>query len=358
MSHTPERKEKDCLNCGTLVQGKYCHKCGQANVVPKESFWAMLTHFVYDITHFDGKFFETVRILLQKPGFLSQEYVKGKRASYLNPIRMYVFTSAFFFLVFFSINKTDTYIRAINNQPYTQAARDSVLQKIDEGDYRGTDSALLQRMRLLIADTSKPLFDTDLMPLQTDFAITAMNGRSYRTLDEYDSVQNSLAKNDRDGWLSGLWNKRVIQINQKYRNDPTMSWRKVIDVLLHQLPYLLFLSLPFFALLLKWLYYRRKDLYFADHGIFTIHHYIVSFILFLLIFLWSKLQDWTNWWLWDLLNIVSFFALPVYLYKAMRRFYGQGRGKTILKFVLLNLAALLVITLLFTVFTIFSVMNL
>ena len=102
MSHIPERKEKDCLNCGTIVQGKYCHVCGQENVVPMETFWAMLTHFVYDITHFDGKFFSTLGILLRKPCFLSKEYMKGKRASYLNPVRMYIFTSAFFFLVFFA----------------------------------------------------------------------------------------------------------------------------------------------------------------------------------------------------------------------------------------------------------------
>ena len=37
MSHLPERKEKDCLNCGTTVFGKYCHVCGQENLEPKES---------------------------------------------------------------------------------------------------------------------------------------------------------------------------------------------------------------------------------------------------------------------------------------------------------------------------------
>ena len=101
MSHLPERKEKNCLNCGTEVHGKYCHVCGQENLEPKESFWHLLTHFFYDFTHFDGKFFSTVRYLLSRPGFLTSEYAKGRRASYLHPIRMYVFTSAFFFIIFF-----------------------------------------------------------------------------------------------------------------------------------------------------------------------------------------------------------------------------------------------------------------
>src|SRR5207244_3362388 len=51
--------------------------------------------------HFDSNFFHTVHHLLFKPGFLSKEYLKGRRGSYLHPIRMYVFTSALFFLLFF-----------------------------------------------------------------------------------------------------------------------------------------------------------------------------------------------------------------------------------------------------------------
>ncbi len=102
MSHLAQRKEKNCLNCGTTVVGKYCHNCGQENVDPKESVWQLLSHFFSDITHFDGKFFSTLKDLLFKPGFLSKEYMNGRRARYLNPIRMYLFTSFIFFLVFFS----------------------------------------------------------------------------------------------------------------------------------------------------------------------------------------------------------------------------------------------------------------
>ena len=100
MSHLPQRKEKNCLNCGTTVIGKYCHNCGQENIVPKESVWHLVTHFFNDITHFAGKFFSTLKDLLFKPGFLSKEYIKGRRATYLNPVRMYLFTSFIFFLYF------------------------------------------------------------------------------------------------------------------------------------------------------------------------------------------------------------------------------------------------------------------
>ncbi|HSN60988.1 MAG TPA: DUF3667 domain-containing protein [Ferruginibacter sp.] len=102
MSHLKERKQKNCLNCNAQVYGKYCHICGQENVEPAESLWHLVTHFFNDITHFDGKFFSTLRLLLIKPGFLSTEYKMGRRNSYLNPVKMYVFTSFVFFFVFFS----------------------------------------------------------------------------------------------------------------------------------------------------------------------------------------------------------------------------------------------------------------
>ncbi|HRO42917.1 MAG TPA: DUF3667 domain-containing protein [Flavipsychrobacter sp.] len=101
VSHQHERKEKICLNCNAGLIGRYCHSCGQENIEPKESVWHLFVHFFNDITHFDGKFFHSIKLLISKPGFLSEEYMKGRRADYLNPIRMYLFISfAFFFLQF------------------------------------------------------------------------------------------------------------------------------------------------------------------------------------------------------------------------------------------------------------------
>jgi hypothetical protein len=102
VSHLKERAEKICLNCNAAIYGKYCHVCGQENIEPKESFWHLVTHFLFDLIHFDGKFFSTLKYLLFKPGFLAEEHSRGRRADYLHPIRLYIFVSAFFFLIMFS----------------------------------------------------------------------------------------------------------------------------------------------------------------------------------------------------------------------------------------------------------------
>jgi hypothetical protein len=122
VSHLAERKEKVCLNCNAHVLDRFCHICGQENIEPKDSVWHLITHFFNDVTHFDGKFFTSLKHLLFRPGFLPQEYERGRRMSYLNPIRMYVFTSALFFLMFFSfvkpesINESDNVLQKKRNE--------------------------------------------------------------------------------------------------------------------------------------------------------------------------------------------------------------------------------------------------
>ena len=124
MSHFKERKEKICLNCGSALQGRFCHQCGQENIEPKESFLHLLGHLISHEFHFDSKFFSTAKHLLLTPGFLTKEYMAGRRVSYLDPIRMYIFLSAFFFLVVFSLNKAENEFNSvdINNKSEKKAA--------------------------------------------------------------------------------------------------------------------------------------------------------------------------------------------------------------------------------------------
>jgi hypothetical protein len=52
-------------------------------------------------------------------------------------------------------------------------------------------------------------------------------------------------------------------------------------------------------------------------------------------------------WRWlTIIKVLLVLGIFFYLYKAMRTFYGQGMGKTILKFTILNLGIFIVVTLL------------
>lgn len=369
MSHLPERKEKACLNCGAAIHGRFCHVCGQENIEPKESFWHLITHFMYDITHFDGKFFSTLQYLLFRPGFLSHEYLRGRRASYLHPIRMYVFTSAFFFLIFFSLHKEDEVTKVNINKP-TAAQLLHKLEKKKTSLVKDTteeEMPLIAKRSLIAAiaatDSDIALIKRDttakdkLKTLDDSFSMLSFStdNLTYKSLDAYDSVQKQLPAAKRDNFIERRFSRQNIHLKEKYNGDEKAIWIAILSKFKHFFPQMLFVSLPLFALLLQLLYVRRKNFFYVNHVVFTIHLYCATFIIILaniaIESLWNifgKYPDWMG----GLFVLAGFF----YWYKALRNFYEQRRGKTILKYFLVLLLSIFIMAFLFTLFFIFSAM--
>lgn len=362
MSHAPLRKEKNCLNCGTLVQGRYCHNCGQENIEPHETFWHMVTHFFYDITHFDGSFFITVKDLLFKPGFLTKEYMKGRRKSYLHPVRMYVFTSAVFFLVFFSLfSVKESDVKVATGKSGLKEAASGLKEEAFKKARTKKDSAGIMRGLELIGlkdsldnirqDSAGEVVGQGRF---SGFKISFGEAKKYNSLKEYDSIQKSLPKEKRDGWFMTLVYRKVVGINERYKGRENSLLADIINHFLHTLPYLLFVSLPLYALFLKLLYVRRKQFYFADHSVFLVHLYIFTFLFMLLYFGLDKLQDKTHWGSIGTIQTILFLTGLFYTLKAIRNFYGQGWGKTFTKFILFNLLCAITAIFLFGIFFLFS----
>ena len=356
MSHSRQRKDKICLNCDAEIYGRYCHNCGQENIEPKESVWSLITHFLYDITHFDGKFFSTVKYLLARPGFLSKEYVKGRRASYLHPIKMYVFTSAFFFIVFFSIFNIKDTATGISSP----ALVDSVSVALSEEEAAMLKSAASPTDSAFIQNTFKRLrieqrLKQDSITGPGESKGTIVDGVPYTTVAAYDSAQAKLPEAKRDGWFKRSKTRNLIHFKNQVANDPDGFFRGLADKILHRFPQLLFVSLPLFALLLKLLYIRRKEFYYADHGIFTLHLYIFTFVALFILIMLKKIDDFVGW---QVIRYVEWgicLYMLYYTYKAMRTFYQQGRIRTFLKFLLLHFLSFNMILLLFILFVILSI---
>lgn len=348
MSHLPERKEKNCLNCGTTVIGKYCHNCGQKNIEPKESLWQLIAHFFNDITHFDGKFFSTLKDLLVKPGFLSKEYITGRRAAYLNPVRMYIFTSFIFFLIFFSVyHVTDSEIK-------------------DKGfEINGKTEQMIDSLSPVEFNDFTEKFNNGVPMSRGDFnryrdSLNSLGGlvvfgkkSIYKSRNQYDSALKTGTV--KDGWLKRNLTYKEIAIYDKYNNQPAKFFSDFLNSLLHHFPQILFISLPLVTLLLKLLYIRRKQFYYVAHGIFVIHFYIFLFIAMLLIMCISRIEDILKWnWI-NYINGLITIIIIFCLYKGMRNFYHQRRAKTILKFYLFSFTFFFMIVFLFVFFAFISI---
>jgi Protein of unknown function (DUF3667) len=104
--HEFERSAR-CTNCDAVVSGEYCSACGQLVKYRLHSFLELFGEVTEVLTHSDSRLWRTLRALLFRPGFLTQQFLAGRRASYLSPFRLYFAMSVIFFLVV-SIIQTDT----------------------------------------------------------------------------------------------------------------------------------------------------------------------------------------------------------------------------------------------------------
>ena len=91
-------KVNRCKNCNAELMGTFCSECGQKNI-DNFTFSKLVTDFFDNIFSLDSRFLITLKLLIIRPGFLTNEYWSGKRIAYLPPFRLYLLSSILFFIV-------------------------------------------------------------------------------------------------------------------------------------------------------------------------------------------------------------------------------------------------------------------
>jgi hypothetical protein len=314
------RHDKTCLNCGNTVGERYCTHCGQENLEPKESVGHLVRHFFEDITHFDGKFFVTIKDLVLRPGFLTREYVAGRRMSYLNPIRMYIFISAVFFIALFASTEEpapppEDHSAAIS--AFRQQLADSLRSANGDSLQRSFDGKMAARL-----DSLKPAKDTG-QNLALNYGSAGMvkidiTENKYNTLREYDSIQRTLPDTAKDkGMMHWILRNNV---RQKEKHGGRSKVHIEVDVH-HDIPKIMFVILPLFALYVSW-FYSRKKYYYVNHAIFSVHFHCFIFLLFLFMLLLAAIIPgaWTG----LILAAISPIPVFVYLVAALHGMYQQS----------------------------------
>jgi hypothetical protein len=79
-----------CRNCGEPAPGTYCPACGQATRLHPPSVGEFLHEFVGHYIALEGSLWRTLAMLLLRPGRLTLDYLQGRRARYLPPLRLYL----------------------------------------------------------------------------------------------------------------------------------------------------------------------------------------------------------------------------------------------------------------------------
>ena len=105
------------------------------------------------------------------------------------------------------------------------------------------------------------------------------------------------------------------------------------DYLLAKLPFLIFLSIPFIAIIF-WITFYDKKFNYTDHLVFSYNFYSFMFVSLILLEIIGFISTDIS----EILIGVSFSILfPIYLYKSLRNFYQNSHWKTIFKFLFLNI---------------------
>ena len=95
------RKKSKCPNCNFTLDSfvNFCPVCGQENHGKRATIGILFHDFMQDYFTFDNKFFRSFVPLILKPGFLTKEFIEGRRKRYIPPVRLYLFISFICLLV-------------------------------------------------------------------------------------------------------------------------------------------------------------------------------------------------------------------------------------------------------------------
>ena len=320
MSHSKLRQEPTCLNCGQTVHARYCSYCGQENKEPHETFWSLMVHFIEDIFHYDGKLFATIKLLFTKPGFLSREYLGGKRTTFLHPIRFYLFTSAFFFICLFYVF-----------QPLKEYMIEHQAKQKTE-----TSNSLLESIKFNMAKDK------------------IGNPESF---EAYLKEQAKLPLAKRDSEFEQKLVRQVYSVGKEYTNSEDLV-EALLDTILHKLSTLLFLALPLLAFILQLVFIRRKGFYYMHHGIFVLHVATSLFIVLFFTEVFGILSLSTHLGWIDKISTWLILGWFVYYFISFKRFYQISWKKSVIFFTVTAFLQQLLLILIFLGLFVFSFFSL
>lgn len=315
----PVPAEERCLNCNAFLYGEYCSHCGQHVKHHVHSTAHVAAELFEDLTHADHRVWHTLKPLLLRPGEVTVEYLRGKRASYTPPFRLYIVLSLLFFLSA-SLLDTDVKVQAavdLSDDDKTYALTAQSQAKLDEF-LQHIDADKRQETRQRFEDALSKV------PPEGQAKIVAgmFNPCSPETLGSV--LSESLPGRE--------------QLLDACEEVTTRKSDELLEKMGEHVPQMLFFLLPVIALCGKLLYLGSRR-YYAEHLLFFVHVHAFFFLAAAL----NNVAGWLLGWFrggWagiasGLLTAALVIYMPIYLYRAMRRVYPQRRWVTRLKFMFL-----------------------
>lgn len=377
------RKTNSCLNCGFTLDKiyNYCPNCGQGNHDDNVSFGTLVGDFFSTYFAIDSKFGKTVRPFFLKPGYLTNQYISGKRVTYAHPIRLYLIVSIFYFFMVTlaatelsigdnddpAIKTTDQYdlfkdVQGISDSTGRKIAKSLTgrergllkkeLENNDLQELRGilatVDTASQVRIRTAVGDSladSLYIFKPDSLyqlKLQEqaalkkakkekededEFIVSRIDTDKVKQLDkDYELTDQQIYDSLNLGELDYFDKRMAMQTIRVTRADK----EQIITYIVKNFPLMMLVLIPIFALIVKLLYIRRNQLY-IKHLVHALHlhtyaYFVYGIFILLTVFVVTD-ED-----IGEILNTIGFLIVTIYAFISFLKVYKQHWFKTIVKF--------------------------
>ena len=305
-----------CLNCGTELQGKYCHICGQEATSKTPSVGAFLVEYANHAFIWDSNFLKTLWNLIRRPGYLTKEFIAGKFASHEHPLKLNMFLLFVLITLFVFFAGTEKMNNSVHNLTYSESVRPGIQLEflIKNGYAENMKESPRDTVQLLA-----PLFLAERYP-EVLSNIETIEDTDGEGLDKWIAVlphvliEDSIVMLDESGFY------RFNQQSKAGENELKMVntvWSEMVKLIAKYFPLLVLFTAPFLSIALG-IVQRKNRIPRIHHFIFALHYTAFLELLMICIFLLhltlSPPMEWLQW--------VMIIGSCLYLTIAFRNVYG------------------------------------
>lgn len=321
----------NCLNCQKSVgeQDQFCPNCGQKVRESRISAWTLLSEFFSTILNLDSRFFKTIRHIFV-PSFLPKEYMAGKRRSYINPSKFFFVTLIIHFTSLAILTKDQSISLDDDHHEQTiwrNAEHADLLVAFDSLTllHPISDSTVRDSIRKKLFRPNEKTTRDSLNIMAFDFGNTK-TPKKIAYADLYNSTGDDLIKKYN---IEGYWKQLIFRQFQRWHQNQKAGFQFLMGNML----WVIVFTVIFSAFFLKLLYIRHK-FYIVDHLVVSMfYHSIVLLILSSIYWIehfFGEIEDTIT-----PVTVLLLVIIPIYGFMTLKKYYLQGKRKTLLKFALM-----------------------